>query len=125
MVMRALRPSFGRRFTFLAAVGAVTAMLLASAPARADGSFRCGSRLVRHGETEDDVAGKCGDPDAVRTWTETRTEAVWENGHKIERSVPVEYSEWKYDFGSDRLILYVTFVRGRSVAVRTGEYGRK
>jgi hypothetical protein len=99
-------------------------MLLVSLPARADGGFRCGSRLVRNGETEDDVAGKCGDPDAVRTWTETRTESVWENGHKIERSVPVEYSEWKYDFGNDRLILYAKFVRGRLVSVRTGEYGR-
>ena len=93
--------------------------------ARADGGFRCGSRLVRNGETEDDVAGKCGDPDAVRTWTEVRTESVWEGGRKIERSIPIEYSEWKYDFGRDRLQRYLTFVQGRLTAVRTGEYGRK
>ena len=92
-------------------------------PAHAEGGFRCGSRIVRNGETQDDVAGKCGDPDAERTWTEMQTESIWENGRKIERSVPIEYTEWKYDFGSDRLIRYLTFVQGRLTAVRTGEYG--
>jgi uncharacterized protein DUF2845 len=94
-------------------------------PAHAEGGFRCGSRLVLNGETEDDVAGKCGDPDGVRTWTETRTESIWENGQRIDRSVPIEYMEWKYDFGRDRLQRYLTFVQGRLTAVRTGEYGRK
>jgi hypothetical protein len=119
--MRALRPSSGWGFIVIAAVG----LFVTAPPAHAEGGFRCGSRLVRNGDTEDDVASKCGDPDAVRTWTETRTESIWENGHRIERSVPIEYSEWKYDFGNDRFILYPTFVRGRLIAVRTGEYGRK
>jgi hypothetical protein len=117
--MRALRLGFLASLT-------LTAGLLGPVPvARAEGGFRCGSRLVRNGETEDDVAGKCGDPDAVRTWTEQRTEAVWESGHMVERSVPIEYVEWKYDFGRDRLLRYLTFVQGRLKDVRTGEYGRK
>jgi len=117
--MRALR------LGFLASL-ALTAGLLGPAPfARAEGGFRCGSRLVLNGETEDDVAGKCGDPDAVRTWTEQRTEAVWVSGHMVERSVPIEYVEWKYDFGRDRLLRYLTFVQGRLKDVRTGERGRK
>jgi hypothetical protein len=115
--MRALRLALAS-FILIAA-------LAAARPARAEGGLRCGSRLVRNGETEDDVAGKCGDPDAVRTWTELRTESVWENGYKVERSVPIEYTEWKYDFGRDRLLRYLTFVQGRLTAVRTGEYGRK
>ena len=94
-------------------------------PARAEGGLRCGSRVVVNGETEDDVAGKCGDPDAVRTWTEVKTERVWVNGHEVERSVPIEYEEWKYDFGRDRLLRYLTFVQGRLRDLRTGEYGRK
>ena len=119
--MRALRVAG------LSSLSALTlfAVLAVGPPARAEGGFRCGSRLVRNGETQDDVAGKCGDPDDVRNWTETRTESAWENGRKIERSVPIEYTEWKYDFGSDRLIRYLTFVQGRLTAVRTGEYGRK
>jgi hypothetical protein len=112
----------------IAFVAVFVAILAGGFPARADGGlggFRCGSRIVRNGETQDDVAGKCGDPDAERTWTEVHTESVWENGRKIERSVPIEYTEWKYDFGRDRLIRYLTFVQGRLTAVRTGEYGRK
>jgi hypothetical protein len=89
------------------------------------GGFRCDGRLVRDGETQDDVAQKCGDPDAVRSWTELRKESVWEYGHKVERQVPIQYDEWKYDFGRDRLIRYVTFVQGRLASVRTGEYGRR
>jgi hypothetical protein len=128
MVMRVVRLAFVRRGVArlgLAAALAGLAVLAGAAPARADGSFRCGSRIVRHGETEDDVANKCGDPDAVRTWTETRTEAIWEYGRRVERSIPVEYAEWKYDFGRDRLLRYLTFVDGQLIAVRTGEYGRK
>jgi hypothetical protein len=99
----------------------------AAPPARADsgfGGFRCGSRIVRDGETEDDVSKKCGDPDAVRSWTEYRSESIWESGHKIERSIPIQYDEWKYDFGADRLIRYATFVQGRLASTRTGSYGR-
>jgi hypothetical protein len=121
--MRDLR--LGSASTFVLATLIFVATLGSGPPARAEGGFRCGSKIVRNGETEDDVAGKCGDPDSVRNWTETRTEAVWENGHMIERSVPVEYAEWKYDFGRDRLLRYLTFIQGRLTAVRTGEYGRK
>src|SRR5579871_3721229 len=121
--MRALR--LGSALTWVLATFTFLATLGSGPPARAEGGFRCGSRLVRNGETEDDIAGKCGDPDAVRTWTEVQTESVWEDGRKVERSVPIEYAEWKYDFGSDRLLRYLTFVQGRLTAVRTGEYGRK
>jgi hypothetical protein len=100
-------------------------VLLAAPPARAEGGFRCGSRIVRNGETQDDIARKCGDPDAERTWTETHTEAIYEYGRKVERSVPIEYAEWKYDFGRDRLIRYLLFVNGRLRSVTTGEYGGK
>ena len=100
------------------------ATLTTAAPAaQADGSFRCGRKVVKDGETEDDVQGKCGAPDATRTWTEVHTEGFFVAGQRKERSVPVEYTEWKYDFGRHKLILYITFVQGRSVSVKTGEYG--
>jgi hypothetical protein len=123
--MRALRFGAPAALFFASFLASIVAVLAAGPPARAEGGFRCGSRIVRNGETQDDVATKCGEPDAERTWTEVRTESVWENGHKLERSVPIEYVEWKYDFGRDRLIRYLTFVQGRLTAVRTGEYGCK
>jgi hypothetical protein len=128
--MRANRPAIRVTLATLA-TGALAFVLVggfALAPAaRADGGglggFRCGHKLVKNGETQDDVAVKCGDPDATRTWTEYQTESVWVGDHKIERSVPIEYAEWKYDFGSERLIRYLTFVQGRLRDVRTGSYG--
>jgi hypothetical protein len=106
-------------------VGVVSGALATWAvPARAEGGFRCGSgRVVRNGETEDDVAGKCGDPDSVNSWNETRTEVFWENGHSIERQVMITYDEWEYDLGPHRLIRYVTFAQGKMIKVRTGTYG--
>jgi Protein of unknown function (DUF2845) len=105
----------------------VGALAVTATAAHADGGtggFRCGSgRVIRDGETEDDVSTKCGAPDAVRTWTETRRERVWQGDHAIEREVSILYDEWKYDLGRDRLIRYVTFEQGRLVRVRTGPYG--
>jgi hypothetical protein len=107
----------------------MVSLLAFSAPApearAGDGSFRCGKRLVRDGDTEDDVSQKCGEPDASRTWTEVQTEGYWVGGRRLERSVPVTYTEWKYDFGRHRLMLYITFVQGRTVHVKTGEYGHR
>jgi len=69
------------------------------------------------------VAGKCGDPDAVNSWTEVQSESYWHNGQKLERQVVIVYDEWKYDLGPNRLIRYLTFVQGRLRHVRTGSYG--
>jgi|SRR4051812_22645217 hypothetical protein len=121
--MRAKR--FGIRVALATLVAASVVGAFAVTPARAEGGFRCGAKLVRNGETQDDVSAKCGDPDAVRNWTEYQTESVWVGNHKIERSVPIEYAEWKYDFGRDRLIRYLVFVQGRLRDVRTGEYGHR
>jgi hypothetical protein len=96
----------------------------ATPPAQAEGGFRCGTgRVIRNGETEDDVSRKCGDPDAVRTWNETRTETFWQNGHSVERQIVIVHDEWKYDLGRDRLVRYLTFTDGRLCSVATGGYG--
>ena len=99
---------------------------LASGTARADGGFRCGGdRVIRFGESEGEVSGKCGQPDAVRTWTETRRETIWQDGKAVQREVAIPCAEWTYDLGRDRLIRYVTFEKGRLAQVRTGSYGSK
>jgi len=121
--MRAKRPAIRLTLATLATATLLGALVLAPPAASADGGFRCGHKIVRNGETQDDVSVKCGDPDAVRTWTEVETESVWLGGRKVERSVPIEYAEWKYDFGSEHLIRYLTFVQGRLRDVRTGSYG--
>jgi hypothetical protein len=111
----------------LLTVGVSLAVLLAppaAPPAQAEGGFRCGTgRVIRNGETEDDVARKCGDPDAVRTWNETRTETTWQKGQVVERQVVIVHDEWTYNLGPDRLIRYLSFTDGRLCKVATGGYG--
>lgn len=98
-------------------------LLFKPQPAGADGGFRCGNRIVRDGETAGDVARKCGAADAVSTWSETRTESIWDNGHAIERQVVIVYDEWQYDLGRNRLVRYLTFANGHLAKVVTGQYG--
>jgi hypothetical protein len=123
MVMR--RFAIGALACTLAGVGAGTVALIAApAAAIAEGGFRCGTgRVVRNGETEDDVATKCGAPDAVRSWSETRRESSWVQGRAVEREIVIAYDEWEYDLGRHRLIRYVTFEQGRLIRVHTGSYG--
>jgi hypothetical protein len=98
----------------------------AAPPARAEGGFRCATgRVILNGDTEDDVANKCGAPDDVRTWTETKVETRWQNGYPVERHTEVVHDEWTYDMGRDRLIRYLTFTDGRLCSVRTGGYGSR
>lgn len=109
---------------FVVSIASMVFLLFATPPAGADGGFRCGrGRIVRNGETADDVAQKCGPADAVRTWSETRTEWVGGNGHAIERQVLIVFDEWKYDLGRNRLVRYFTFANGRLAKVETGRYG--
>jgi len=111
------------RSPLLVGVGAVV-FLTVSSPVRGEGGFRCGTgRVVRNGETEDDVATKCGDPDGVNSWSETRVQSAWVNGQLVERQVVVVYDEWEYDLGPHRLIRYVTFEQGHMIRVLTGTYG--
>ena len=110
----------------LGALTGLAVMAVPAPPARAEGGFRCGTgRVIRNGETEDDVATKCGPPDDVRTWSETRTESYFDHGHAVERQVVIVHDEWKYDMGRDRLIRYLTFTDGRLCKVTTGSYGER
>ena len=109
-----------------AIVIAIALCALSGRTARAEGGFRCGAgRVIRHGETEGEVSGKCGQPDAVRSWTEIRRETIWQDGHAVQRDTAIRYDEWTYDLGRDRLIRYVTFEAGRLSRVHTGSYGTK
>lgn len=109
----------------IAARAALVIFALSIAPAvEADGGFRCGrGRIVHKAETTDDVAAKCGPADAVRTWTETRTESFFEDGRAIERAVLIVFDEWTYDLGRNRLVRYLTFANGRLAKMETGRYG--
>lgn len=99
-------------------------LLLLQTPATADETIRCGSRIVRIGDTAAEVAGKCGAADSTRTWSETRTETIWDKGYAIERQVLIVYDEWLYNLGRNRLVRELVFTDGRLSQIATSGYGK-
>lgn len=111
-----------RALVFLTA--ATLALFSAIAPAAADG-MRCGNRLVTDGDSMYLVQSRCGAPDDANNWVEYRTERIKVGSVWVERVVEVKYERWTYDFGTDRLIRFLVFEKGRLLKVDTGPYGEK
>jgi hypothetical protein len=79
------------------------------APTFAGEAFYCGEKLVELGAGEQEVIGKCGVPDFSETWEE---EFVQKLNEDFERSTGVNFAEWTYDYGSNRLIRVLLFREG-------------
>lgn len=101
----------------------VVLALAAAAPAHA---FRCGSKLVREGDTRSEVLAKCGDPVEVARSAVFRQPFVWIRGRPFHIGpdlveVPVE--TWIYNLGPSRLMRRVRFEDGLVVEIETLHYG--
>jgi hypothetical protein len=98
--------------------------LLATSPAFA---FRCGTKIVVEGDTQSQVAAKCGEPtDIVRQQSVFRRPMIWADGrpHYIGRDyieVPVE--SWIYNLGPNKLMRRLRFEDGIVVEIETMGYG--
>jgi len=107
-------------------VAAAAAWLtLATADARADG-MRCGSKLIRDGDTRDAVLAKCGEPTDVQRRTILRRpyfdfegRIVYYGDGLVE--VPVEI--WTYNLGPYRLMRRIRLVDGLVEDIETLGYG--
>jgi hypothetical protein len=103
------------------------------APALADGSFRCKTRIVSPGVAPYLVRSLCGTPDDMQSRTETRTvrrqvAVPCAQGYCstfVEDTITVNVEEWTYDFGPQRFIQFLTFEQGKLVFIRSGPYGTK
>jgi hypothetical protein len=103
------------------------------APAQADGTFRCKTRLVSTGAAPYEVRSLCGTPDDMQARTETR--AVRRQvtvpcstglcSTFVEDTYTVNVEDWIYDFGPQRFIQFLTFEQGKLVHIRSGGYGKK
>lgn len=110
--------------------------LLVSTVALADG-MRCGGKLVSSGDASHLVRAKCGAPQNVEQRTETETmrkrivvpcRGFAPGGVCVdeqEYTVTHQLETWTYDFGTQRLVHYATFVDGALRDVRTGGYGSR
>jgi hypothetical protein len=70
--------------------------------------FRCGTSLVKVGDTKLEVLEKCGEP--------TFKELIKTDGLIVEK--------WYYDCGPQRFIQILTFSGGSLQKLETGDYGR-
>jgi hypothetical protein len=88
-------------------------------------SMRCGSRIVKDGDTIDKVLAVCGEPTTgQRTWIQRAPQYVlggqWYSFPGTE-DVPVDL--WIYDFGPNKLMRRVRFVAGQVVSIVTLDRG--
>jgi hypothetical protein len=97
--------------------------LTATAPAYA---FRCGSKLVKEGDTRSQVAAKCGEPTEVERRTVLREPTVWIGGRLYRNGIglseiPIEF--WIYNLGPSKLMRRLRFEDGVVVEIDTLGYG--
>lgn len=103
----------------------VACLMAVATPALAD-AMRCGSRLVREGETRDEVLAKCGKPSDIQTRTILRRPYYDFHGRIVYYGdglveVPVEI--WTYNFGPYQLMRRVRFVDGIVDEIETLSHG--
>ena len=103
---------------------------LGAAPARAEDSMRCGSKLVTVSDGKDKVRALCGEPSSVSFQGMIRRAPRYEYGYGYNRydyygpgviEMPVEV--WTYNFGSSKLLRKLRFVGDELDEIRTDGYG--
>lgn len=82
------------------------------APLYAD-SFRCGSKLVRNGDSPQALLQRCGEPQSRAS----SREEFWFEGRLQDARV----ERWHYKPGKGRLESIVLIYRGEIIAIQTGE----
>ena len=88
---------------------ALTLLVAATAPAFAD-TLRCGSSLIKEGDTQGYVQEKCGQPESMQTYTEP-VYARRENGTSYEVGTTSK-DVWRYKRSSGSFPAVLTFEQG-------------
>jgi len=105
-------------------------LLLAFGPAEADG-FRCGTKLVKIGDTKAEVLSKCGEPDHIEVWEVERVKKYYDRPelpHRPHRKpyaskVHVTVEEWLYNLGRHKFMRFLRFENGRLKHIEIGDRG--
>jgi hypothetical protein len=88
---------------------ALTAALVVAAPAFAE-TLRCGSSLIKEGDTQGYVQDKCGEPESKQTYTEP-VYARRENGSSYEVGTTSK-DVWRYKRSNGSFPAVLTFEKG-------------
>jgi hypothetical protein len=90
-------------------IGALVVAAAATTPALAD-TLRCGSSLIKEGDTAGYVAAKCGEPGSKQTFTEP-VRARRANGTSYEVGTTSK-DVWRYKRGAGQFPAVLTFEKG-------------
>lgn len=103
-------------------VGSALALLVGltwPVQAHAQGSIRCGDRLVNAGDSALELRARCGEPDDIQRFSDIR---VLFDGRGGRRERLIEIEEWVYLLGSGDLPRLVRLENGRIQEVRTAAF---
>ena len=86
----------------------------------------CHGRLVVIGASPWEVTERCGEPTDIENVTKYELQQVYDRFQQrsVQVLVPVQQSIWTYNFGSTRLVYFLTFQEGKLIDIKTGDYGR-
>jgi len=110
---------------------ACAATLVPGAPALADDSMRCGTRLVSTGDGKDKVRTLCGDPTDIafvgvigrRSYPSYPSTGPYDYSWIGPAWIELPVEVWTYNFGSTKLLRKLRFVGDELVEIRTDGYG--
>jgi hypothetical protein len=100
--------------------------LFACAPLAHADAMRCGSKLIREGDTRSLVRDFCGEPSDIQTRSILRRPIVSLNGRRTivgDGLVEIPIEIWTFNFGPSKLMREVRFVDGRVENINTLGYG--
>jgi Protein of unknown function (DUF2845) len=112
-----------RRFAVAACVWSVVVLGVIVGSALA---LDCHGRLVVIGASPWEINERCGEPTAVEDVMKHIPQRAYDPTSQtyVYILVPVQQSIWTYNFGSTRLVYYLTFQEGKLIDIQTGDYGR-
>jgi Protein of unknown function (DUF2845) len=85
----------------------------------------CHGRLIVIGASPWEVIERCGEPTAIEDVIKYIPQRAYDSTSQGPAYilVPVQQSIWTYNFGSTRLLYYLTFQEGKLIDIKTGGYG--
>jgi hypothetical protein len=89
-------------------------------------ALQCEGRLASIGDSQWEVKETCGEPAHIEESIEVIPKLFYDEIRHIYVHTPVYVTKsiWTYNFGSTRLIYFLTFRENILVKIETGGYGR-
>lgn len=86
-------------------------------------ALRCGNSIVVKGDSSFKVKKLCGDPAFTDQWEVIHSKTV-KNTNSKSRIENTEIQElWTYNFGSSKLVQYLSFINHELVKIESGSHG--